>query len=69
MFVSDKTPLIEDMDVSNERKRVEGGQARSDTVIVQGLRKVYPGRGSEPVKVAVRDLSLGISPRECFGFL
>jgi len=55
--------------VSNERKRVEGRQARNDSVIVQGLRKVYPGRGLEPSKVAVRDLTLGIPPRECFGFL
>jgi ATP-binding cassette subfamily A (ABC1) protein 3 len=63
-------PLLnEDEDVSNERKRVEGGQARGDSVIVQGLQKVYPARGLEPAKVAVRDLSLGIPPRECFGFL
>lgn len=67
--LSDKLPLKEDVDVCNERKRVEGGQARSDTVVVQGLRKVYPARGLEVVKVAVRDLSLGIPPRECFGFL
>lgn len=68
-IVLDKLPLNEDVDASNERKRVEGGHARSDSVIVQGLRKVYPSRGLEPVKVAVRDLSLGIPPRECFGFL
>lgn len=63
-------PLKEDVDVSNERRRVEGGDACSDSVIVQGLRKVYPsGRDLEPAKVAVRGLSLGIPPGECFGFL
>jgi ATP-binding cassette subfamily A (ABC1) protein 3 len=62
--------LKEDVDVSNERRRVEGGDACSDSVIVQGLRKVYPsGRDLEPAKVAVRGLSLGIPPGECFGFL
>lgn len=67
--VAEKQSMKEDVDVSQERMRVEGGQARSDSVIVKNLRKVYPARGLEPPKVAVRDLSLGIPPRECFGFL
>lgn len=61
--------MHEDCDVGIERKRVEGGLAREDTVAVHRLCKVYPGQGLERSKVAVRNLSLGIPPGQCFGFL
>lgn len=59
----------EDCDVGLERKRVEGGLASEDTVVVHRLRKVYPGQGLDGEKVAVDNLSLGIPPGQCFGFL
>ncbi|CAK9279363.1 unnamed protein product [Sphagnum jensenii] len=58
-----------DFNVRNERKRVEGGLAGEDTVIIQELRKVHPGGGLEKDHLAVKGLSLGIPPGECFGFL
>jgi hypothetical protein len=57
------------MDVRNEKKRVESGLADMDAVKVQNLWKLYPGRGNEQAKVAVRNLCLGIRSGECFGFL
>ncbi|CAM6059930.1 unnamed protein product [Sphagnum tenellum] len=57
------------LNVRNERKRVEGGLAGEDTVIIQELRKVHPGVGLEKDHLAVKGLSLGIPPGECFGFL
>ena len=61
--------MDEDCDVGMERKRVEGGLAREDTVAVHKLCKVYPGQGIDGAKVAVKSLSLGIPPGQCFGFL
>jgi ATP-binding cassette subfamily A (ABC1) protein 3 len=61
--------MKEDSNVRNERKRVEGGLAGEDTVIIQELRKVHPGGGLEKDHLAVKGLSLGIPPGECFGFL
>lgn len=62
-------PEKEDIDVNNERKRVEGGLAAEDTVMVHRLHKVYRGHGVEKSKLAVKNLSLGIPPGQCFGFL
>ncbi|OAE27724.1 hypothetical protein AXG93_4193s1240 [Marchantia polymorpha subsp. ruderalis] len=59
----------EDEDVHSERERVESGMAHEDAVTIRKLWKVYPGHGNEPAKVAVKDLCLGISSGECFGFL
>ncbi|KAG0616755.1 hypothetical protein M758_5G140000 [Ceratodon purpureus] len=59
----------EDYDVGLERKRVEGGLASEDSVVVHRLRKVYPDQGLDGAKVAVKNLSLGIPPGQCFGFL
>lgn len=61
--------IDEDCDVGIERKRVEGGLAMEDSVAVHRLSKVYPGQGLDGPKVAVRNLSLGIPPGQCFGFL
>ncbi|KAL2633831.1 hypothetical protein R1flu_005310 [Riccia fluitans] len=59
----------EDVDVRNERVRVESEMAEADAVRIRRLWKIYPGYGTEAAKVAVRDLCLGIPPGECFGFL
>jgi ABC-type lipoprotein export system ATPase subunit len=59
----------EDPDVSNERLRVETGLTEGDSVIMHHLWKVFPGRGLDIAKVAVKDLSIGIHRGECFGFL
>lgn len=59
----------EDCDVSNERKRIEGGASGKDTVVINRLHKTYCGQGLDMEKVAVKDLSLGIPPGQCFGFL
>jgi ABC-type lipoprotein export system ATPase subunit len=53
-----------DSDVLEEEERVMSEEASGDAVSIRQLKKVY-GNG----KVAVRDLSLGIPPGECFGLL
>lgn len=48
--------------------RVEA--ARNDeAVLIHGLWKVYPRRGANPPKLAVRGISLRVRARECFGLL
>lgn len=54
----------EDEDVLSEQRRVEAGMADMDSVVLDGLRKVY-----KPKTVAVRNLTLGIPENECFGLL
>ena len=70
-------------DVLAERRRVEKGSDRSDgsrageskddrealRVRILGLKKVFPGRGGAPSKVAVSPLYLGINEHECLGLL
>ena len=72
-----------DDDVSMEAQRIGRGELGKDDIIVMDrLRKVYPGRhrccgsrkgdkkqGAVPPHVAVRRMSLGIRRGECFGFL
>ena len=57
-------PVEEDSDVAAEAERVAGGRAEGDTIVVQGLRKVWAGE-----KTAVRGLYFGIPSGEVFGFL
>ena len=61
--VTDK-PYEEDIDVLNEETRIAKGQAKDDVIVLQSLRKVYHGG-----KVAVKNVSFGVLPGECFGFL
>jgi ATP-binding cassette subfamily A (ABC1) protein 3 len=76
--------LNDDIDVMNERNRVEKGDADSDVVKLKALRKIYPANSrqgginltslccppaAKNVKVAVQSLSFGIPKGECFGFL
>ena len=57
-------PIVEDSDVAAEALRVLDGRAARDTIVVDGLRKVYGG-----AKTAVRRLHFGIPSGEVFGFL
>lgn len=54
----------EDDDVMNEQERVESGETSSDLIVLKNLTKRY-----ENGKLAVDNLSLGISAGECFGLL
>jgi len=63
------TPLpasvqLEDVDVVEERKRVEAGHASSDIVVLKNLAKRYPNG-----KVAVHPLTFSIPQGQCLGFL
>jgi ATP-binding cassette subfamily A (ABC1) protein 3 len=75
----------EDLDVQEERRRVDEGGADSDIIKIHNLRKVYPLNSksggvinpqslfcppsANQVKVAVQSLSFGIPQGQCFGFL
>jgi ATP-binding cassette, subfamily A (ABC1), member 3 len=64
------TKLVsEHPDVVAEAERVRSGSSAKsgDVVVLKGLRKVYATKSGP--KVAVRNLSFGISRGECFGFL
>jgi len=41
----------------------------SSAIIVDNLKKVYPGRDGNPAKFAVKGLSLAVTEGECFGML
>jgi len=56
--------LPDDDDVIAEEKRVLDGDAESDLIVMSKLSKVFPNG-----KVAVKSMSLGIPPGECFGLL
>lgn len=63
------TPAQEDSDVTAERQRLATDPAaQKDLVRVIGLRKEYPAPGGG-IKVAVKNLTLGIPKSECFGLL
>lgn len=53
-----------DEDVEIEMMRVQNGEANSDTIVLDNLKKQYPNG-----KVALKGLSLGIPGGECFGLL
>ncbi|KAI3847033.1 hypothetical protein MKW92_041540 [Papaver armeniacum] len=65
-------PEIDRPDVSREREKVkkllQEPQA-SHAIVVDNIKKVYPGTDGNPDKSAVRGLSLALSPGECFGML
>lgn len=58
------TELYEDDDVVTEERRVLNGEACEDLIVMTKLSKVYRNG-----KIAVRNISLGIPPGECFGLL
>ena len=59
--------ISEDSDVSTERQRIHSipihELVKTDTVVTQDLTKIYGNF------VAVNQLSIGVSPKECFGLL
>jgi ABC-type glutathione transport system ATPase component len=57
------------VDVIQERLRVESSDDHNLRVKILGLKKVFPGRGGAPEKVAVSPLFLGINKNECLGLL
>jgi ABC-type glutathione transport system ATPase component len=58
---------VEDEDCAKERQRIyDGKYSDDDPLIICNLRKVYP---SDPPKVAVKSLCLGVAENECFGLL
>lgn len=59
-------------DVSQEREKVEQlllEPSSSHAIIVDDIKKVYPGKDGNPAKFAVRGLSLALPRGECFGML
>jgi ABC-type multidrug transport system ATPase subunit len=63
---------MERPDVSQESEKVEQlmlEQNASCSIIVDNIKKVYPGRDGNPEKAAVRGLSLAVPRGECFGML
>lgn len=56
--------LPEDEDVIAEQDRVAAGGANSDLIVLNELTKVYDNG-----KVAVNNVSFGIPPGECFGYV
>lgn len=71
--VSDAAPAAEDEDVAAERKRIQTTSKdhlfKTDVLVMEDLRKVYPGIRRRNPLVAVEGTSLGVPPRECFGLL
>uniref|UniRef100_A0A7N0VH06 ABC transporter domain-containing protein n=1 Tax=Kalanchoe fedtschenkoi TaxID=63787 RepID=A0A7N0VH06_KALFE len=68
-----KAPVQTDKpDVQQEVEKVQQllqEQNLSDSIIVDNLKKIYPGRDGNPEKYAVKGLSLAIPSGECFGML
>ena len=59
--------ISEDSDVANERQRIQSNPiqelVKTDSVVIQDLTKLYGNF------VAVNQLSIGVSQKECFGLL
>jgi ABC-type multidrug transport system ATPase subunit len=62
---------LEGDDVADERLRVASmpTDGSGDSIVVRGLRKIYPAQDGNPPKVAVKGLDLGIRRGEVFGLL
>jgi len=60
-------------DRSDRSDQSRAGESKDDRealrVRILGLKKVFPGRGGAPSKVAVSPLYLGINEHECLGLL
>ncbi len=59
----------EDEDVRAEEKRVREGLPPDTPVVIDQLRKEYPGSRGAPAHIAVHSISLAIQRGECFGLL
>ncbi|KAK7292227.1 hypothetical protein RIF29_08003 [Crotalaria pallida] len=63
---------MEKHDVNQEREKVEQLILVPNidyAIVCDDVKKVYPGRGGSPEKIAVRGLSLAVPQGECFGML
>ncbi|KAI3925695.1 hypothetical protein MKW92_030795 [Papaver armeniacum] len=63
---------VDKPDVSQEREKVEQlllDPQASHAIVVNNIKKVYPGTDGNPDKAAVRGLSLALPRGECFGML
>ncbi|KAK4719446.1 hypothetical protein R3W88_017784 [Solanum pinnatisectum] len=63
---------MEKEDVAQEREKVEhmvAGSTSGYPIVVDNLKKVYPGIDGNPDKYAVRGLSLAVPEGECLGML
>ncbi|XP_026433915.1 ABC transporter A family member 7-like [Papaver somniferum] len=63
---------VDKPDVSQEREKVEQlllDPQASHAIVVDNIKKVYPGTDGNPDKAAVRGLSLALPRGECFGML
>lgn len=68
-LVTDDIQMEIDRDVFCEQQLVKSLQSVSDGIVIDSLRKEYPGGFGEGPKVAVDNLSLRIPRGECFGLL
>jgi hypothetical protein len=62
---------FEDQDVKDERAKITDPQFSSEEypLIMKNMRKVYPGRGGQGPKLAVKDVTIGIKKGVTFGLL
>jgi ABC-type multidrug transport system ATPase subunit len=70
--IEDHTDNDEEDDVRAERERIERGECDDTSifsVVLKGLRKVYPSRMGAKPHVAVSNLFFSVKKGECIGFL
>jgi len=63
------SPVEEDLDVAEERRRVLRGSGKRDLLRLQNLTKVYKTNNRQSNQLAVDRLCLGVPVGECFGLL
>ncbi|XP_076084448.1 phospholipid-transporting ATPase ABCA1-like isoform X2 [Mytilus galloprovincialis] len=59
----------EDIDVTNERQRINSEQTKDDVLIVDNLTKVYRNHGKNGRNIAVDRSCFGVPNGQCFGLL
>ena len=59
----------EDVDVTNERKRINDKQTQNDVLVVDNLTKVYRLHGKKGRNIAVDRSCFGVPKGQCFGLL
>ncbi|CAG2250054.1 ABCA1 [Mytilus edulis] len=59
----------EDIDVANERQRINSEQTKDDVLIVDNLTKVYRNHGKKGRNIAVDRSCFGVPNGQCFGLL
>ncbi|XP_071145778.1 phospholipid-transporting ATPase ABCA1-like isoform X2 [Mytilus edulis] len=64
-----KSLADEDIDVTNERKRINNKQTKEDVLIIDNLTKVYRLHGKKGRNIAVDRSCFGVPNGQCFGLL